>query len=271
MKITVSKEIFEKYVPVASSPNMAVFDKMAMFLEEAEVFATTEICGDSLLLHEKLHDALTAFICLRAFAQAIPQIDLVLTANGFAITNTQNLTPASRERVERLIKQCNYSTDLWHDKMLDIIYSDQEMLSSWNDSGMAGKVITSVLWESGQLRSYFGKPNAVRSDVAAMVAETQRVLPDITAAISPEYYAELVEKTRKNSLTSQDKSVVNIILRIFYAATKSQNTKCMLKDLVSFLETCLPDFTTYQNSTTYKARHYESYENDPQSKTYFFT
>ena len=34
---------------------------------------------------------------------AIPSLDLVLTPNGFGIVNNQNIVPASKERVERLI------------------------------------------------------------------------------------------------------------------------------------------------------------------------
>ena len=43
--------------------------------------------------------------------RAVPSLDLVLTPNGFGIVSNQNVAPASRERVSRLIASLETSRD----------------------------------------------------------------------------------------------------------------------------------------------------------------
>ena len=38
-----------------------------------------------------------------AMRHAVPQLDLILTPNGFGIVSNQNVIPASKERIERLL------------------------------------------------------------------------------------------------------------------------------------------------------------------------
>lgn len=42
-------------------------------------------------------------IATEVLSWAIPSLDLVLTPNGFGVVSTQNIAPASKERVDRLI------------------------------------------------------------------------------------------------------------------------------------------------------------------------
>ena len=42
-------------------------------------------------------------IASEALRRAIPSLDLVLTPNGFGVVSNQNVAPASKERVDRLI------------------------------------------------------------------------------------------------------------------------------------------------------------------------
>ena len=42
-------------------------------------------------------------IASEAMRRAIPSLDLVLTPNGFGVVSNQNIAPASKERVDRLI------------------------------------------------------------------------------------------------------------------------------------------------------------------------
>lgn len=53
--------------------------------------------------YSALHASLAAIAAHRALADAIPSLDLVQTVNGFAVVSNQNLAPASRDRVDRLI------------------------------------------------------------------------------------------------------------------------------------------------------------------------
>ena len=59
------------------------------------------ICGYA---DDKPRKVITAkLIATEALRRAIPSLDLVLTPNGFGVVSNQNIAPASKERVDRLI------------------------------------------------------------------------------------------------------------------------------------------------------------------------
>ena len=52
---------------------------------------------------EALRNAALVYVANEAFRMAVPSLDLVLTPNGFGIVNNQNVVPALKERIERLM------------------------------------------------------------------------------------------------------------------------------------------------------------------------
>ena len=87
-----------------------LFDKIAPHLEVAEAWLTTTFLSEAVLAklpHEDatnklLHYARMAVVA-EAMLHAVPQLDLVLTPNGFGVVSNTNMVPASKERVERLL------------------------------------------------------------------------------------------------------------------------------------------------------------------------
>ena len=89
-----------------------LFDKIAPHLEVAEAWLTTTFLGEAVLTellsvaedanNKLLHHARMTVVA-EAMLHAVPQLDLVLTPNGFGIVSNANIAPASKERVERLL------------------------------------------------------------------------------------------------------------------------------------------------------------------------
>lgn len=79
-------------------------------MEVAEAWLTTTFLSEAVLTelpHEDatnklLHYARMA-VAAEAMLHAVPQLDLVLTPNGFGVVSNTNIAPASKERVERLL------------------------------------------------------------------------------------------------------------------------------------------------------------------------
>jgi hypothetical protein len=65
-----------------------------------------------------------------AMLHAVPQLDLILTPNGFGIVNNQNIVPASKERVDRLLA----GLEKLRDDALTIILSMLPAAHQWTDS-----------------------------------------------------------------------------------------------------------------------------------------
>ena len=89
-----------------------LFDKIAPHLEVAEAWLTTTFLSEAVLTellsvsdnanNKLLHYARMA-VAAEAMLHAVPQLDLVLTPNGFGVVSNTNIAPASKERVERLL------------------------------------------------------------------------------------------------------------------------------------------------------------------------
>ena len=90
---------------------LALFDKIEPHLQVAEDWLTANFLSAPVLemlstsgddaTNKLLHHARIAEVA-EAMLHAIPQLDLVLTPNGFGIVSNSNVAPASKERVERL-------------------------------------------------------------------------------------------------------------------------------------------------------------------------
>ena len=87
-----------------------VYDKMIPFLSATERWLADNITSEAVLTAigdlEASHPTrmLTCqIIAYDAFHRAIPQLDVILTPNGFGIVSNSNIAPASKERIERLM------------------------------------------------------------------------------------------------------------------------------------------------------------------------
>ena len=88
----------------------SLFDKIAHWLDTAEQWLADTITSSPTLNRiasysdgHPLLRSCRAAVAHHALADAIPSLDLVQTLNGFAVVSNQNLAPASRDRVDRLI------------------------------------------------------------------------------------------------------------------------------------------------------------------------
>ena len=87
-----------------------LFDKIAPHLEVAEAWLTTTFLSEAVLTELPTRDANNKLlyyarmaVVAEAMLHAVPQLDLVLTPNGFGVVSNTNIAPASKERVERLL------------------------------------------------------------------------------------------------------------------------------------------------------------------------
>jgi len=131
MMLITSDEQLRRLIPnvfVTVEGEPTIFEKLTPFLETSEDWAKQHFVPDDLfeLIAELSASAETeadnstvAALCLplekvivcEAYKNAIPSLDLVLTPNGFGIVSNQNVAPASKERVERLLASLEQERD----------------------------------------------------------------------------------------------------------------------------------------------------------------
>lgn len=113
MELITDNATLLRYVPnvLATAQGEAdLFTKIQPQLELAEQWVEDTFTGETILTSIVAADeaavarqAAAVVIISESLIKAIPQLDLILTPNGFGIVSNSNIAPASKERVERLI------------------------------------------------------------------------------------------------------------------------------------------------------------------------
>lgn len=103
----------QHYVPntlKAVAGEQSLYDKIQFHLMQSETWLTNTFLSTDTLSRIKSYSDSTPLLhhCRMALAadamlHAVPQLDLILTPNGFGIVSNQNIAPASKERIERLL------------------------------------------------------------------------------------------------------------------------------------------------------------------------
>ena len=106
-------ETLRKYVPntlKAVAGELSLFDKIQYHLLQAEQWLTDTFVSSDTMSRIRTYSDNTPLLhycriitAAEAMRHAVPQLDLILTPNGFGIVSNQNVIPASKERIERLL------------------------------------------------------------------------------------------------------------------------------------------------------------------------
>ena len=140
MRLITSNEQLDALLPniqVTVTGETPIFDKLSPFLEATEkwlietftsdrTFST--ICGYAEDNPTKV--LARQIVCYEAFRRALPHLDVILTPNGFGIVNNQNIVPASKERINRLLDTLLENRDAALLQVLALLCSNSEWLAS---------------------------------------------------------------------------------------------------------------------------------------------
>lgn len=106
-------DTLKKYVPntlKAVAGELSLFDKIQYHFLQAEQWLTATFVSSDTMSRIRTYSDSTPLLhycriitAAEAMLHAVPQLDLILTPNGFGIVSNQNVIPASKERIERLL------------------------------------------------------------------------------------------------------------------------------------------------------------------------
>lgn len=107
-------DTLKKYVPntlKAVAGEQSLFDTIHPQLQKSELYLTKRFLSEETktnLITVATDDPLLHYCRMATVADTmlstVPQLDLILTPNGFGIVSNQNVVPASKERIERLTR-----------------------------------------------------------------------------------------------------------------------------------------------------------------------
>lgn len=117
-------------------------EKLAPWIDSAEIWLVNNIIGANFKLPDSLVPLAKKIIAVKAFASAVPSLDLSLTPAGFSVISTEGRVPASKERIERLISSLLSSVD---DNLPPFLNSLLE-LEDWRSTAMGDYWLATFLY-----------------------------------------------------------------------------------------------------------------------------
>ena len=272
----ITKELFEKFCPVALSPDSQIFDAVSTRFDDNIEFIKSEVLTDELWeiifgdepvdYMYQLVNNVRKYVCVSAFLDTLPHLDLVLTETGFGIVSNGNVAPASSDRVERLQKRLLHDKDDAFEEILDAARRDY----SWGNSANATRWISSLFWNRLHLR-FFNINARTRSELIEKKVEIDSGEAWLKNLISPEFFEEMCEWERHNAENILgDRAMYLARLCVATYICRPESVSLQRRLLIGFLEEHPEEFTTYFSSAAYRANHFKPYENKKDDPCYFF-
>lgn len=284
MKLIPDNETLLRFVPntiTAVKGEKPLFDKISVHLDLAEDWVRYTFTSDKTFNaiagyteDNPIRINLQRLIVAEALHRAIPSLDLVVTPNGFAVTQTANLVPASKPRIDRLLS----SMLARRDDCIARLLSDQlPGASQWLNSPQAAyfgatlfptlEIVKSVAPTSDlrPLTSDWDKYQALRPqiiDLEASLAEEW---------LSPELLSVLRERNLARTLTAVDRPLVaQIKAQIISVLQGSPISTRRMQDCVNYIRQRPSDFPEWHSSDTAKLFSPPKFINKPTAKGYWF-
>ena len=257
-------QFFEQTCPTAKSPTGDIYNMVVPFFERQERLIRTVIGStlfDSLSLtgetNKELASVVARFVCVSAFHEAIPHLDLVLTQTGFGVVSNDTIAPASMERVRNLREGLLLDAAAAFDDMIDILPS----VPDWSDTGYARRMFSALFISAKDIADIVDKPRTLDT-VAHHLPEIRAEEEAIASLLSPELMQHLRRGRRFNDLSDMELQLISRIKDHFVLRfRKSPEAKRNASNLLKFVEDNIDAFPSYAASRTYEANHFERYEN----------
>ena len=276
-KLINNDDTLRQYLPnvfATVKGEVSLFDKVKVDIDLAEnwviqTFVSTKtfdaICGYA---DDKPIKVITAkLIATEALRRAIPSLDLVLTPNGFGVVSNQNIAPASKERVDRLIGSLADYRDDCIANLLPLLSRESDWLGSvqasffgvtmFPDLAITDQVKgTGSKWE----RYLSLRPNIL--DIEASLAEE---------FFSPELMARLRNEVLRKTHTADLARVINAIRGQVVDLLNGGSIR--MRDMIDVVNhiRCNPElFPEWHASETAKLFSPPIFKNKKESRGYFF-
>ncbi|MDE6234310.1 MAG: hypothetical protein K2M56_00985 [Muribaculaceae bacterium] len=134
MKINLlSDDLIKEIIPnvmLEVEGEIPFIDKLAPWILSAKNWLESEYIGPDNFLSEADNCRALHIVVLKAFADAVPSLDLVVTPTGFGVVSTDSVAPASKERIERLLESLRSEVDVELRILLEVCHQYEEWRSS---------------------------------------------------------------------------------------------------------------------------------------------
>lgn len=278
MKLITTEAQLRSHIPnliSAVKGETPLIEKLSLFLDLAEDWVISTFTGESTFDticgyadSDNIKILCSRLVVAEAMLRAIPSLDIVLTPNGFGIVSTNNIAPASKPRIDRLI-----GSMLSHrDDCIAALLPELAGVTRWLDSEQAAFFGATLFPDLGIVDA-LGEATGSRWQ---KYLELRPQVIDLEASLaeewlSPELMAALRSENLRGSLTARRAVVVSQTKAhiIGYLRAGSFNSR-RLADIVNYIRQNADDFEQWHRSETAKLFAPPVFKNDKKASGYFF-
>lgn len=275
---TITKSEFERVLPVGMSSNDNVFEMVLPEVENQLSIFNAGLLGDvgAKMIDAAGTDGILYYNYIRmvvsaAFVAVMRQLDLVLTPTGFGVVSNDNVSPASKQRVDALEGQLRKSEYVSRAIVLMLLRSEE-----WGETQQA---VANIPYMFDEYDFFVIQRNRMSGDVDEWL-KIQQLIRDadrhLRMKISDSQMDVLMSAYRKSGDYMSDyQSIISYIKDFHYDWCFGSQTDAMgypLRKIISTMEN--PDaaelYGNYLKSEAYKLNHHETIKNTKDSSAFFF-
>ena len=275
---TITKSEFERVLPVGMSSNDNVFEMVLPEVENQLSIFNAGLLGDvgAKIIDAAGTDGILYYNYIRmvvsaAFVAVMRQLDLVLTPTGFGVVSNDNVSPASKQRVDALEGQLRKSEYVSRAIVLMLLRSEE-----WGETQQA---VANIPYMFDEYDFFVIQRNRMSGDVDEWL-KIQQLIRDadrhLRMKISDSQMDVLMSAYRKSGDYMSDyQSIIFYIKDFYYDWCFGSQTDAMgypLRKIISTMEN--PDaaelYGNYLKSEAYKLNHHETIKNTKDSSAFFF-
>lgn len=274
---TITDELIRQFYPNVLLPakgEQPISLKLQPYLEAAEewgiaTFLSSAVAEFIVAEHADVDHIVLSIVIHEGMRRAIPELDLVLTPNGFGIVSSSSIAPASRERVERLIAQSVENRDL----AIEALLRQLPRLDAWHDSECAAFFMT-TLFPNLNLCRLVGKTSSLWENYVALRSQVMAIEERLAVQFVSHELLDALRRALPLGLASipyPRRHVVHV-LRSYVAEHLRGGSPDIhaIVDLVDFIRKHADDFPEWCESETALLFSPPVFENKKESTGYWF-
>ena len=288
-----------KYIPnkLTTAPGeLTLGDKLSQFMESAKEWFEKWFCNlsliappeeneegnsedvesvlpeDEFLRKVPVNEMAMRIIVMEAYRMAVPQLDLVLTANGFATVDSKNVVPASKSRTDRLLEGLQEEID----RNIIVLLYRLRTIPEWLESEQAD-FFRRTLFINPEATKYLRTPEdlGTKSSWEAYLKLNPQI-EELEDSLADEWFSpELMMNLRKEMLSGEIEGVrksvaIKIQNQVISYFEKGDFKTRRLQEILNIIRYDNKNFPEWINSETALAFYPPKFKNKKDSPGYFF-
>ena len=270
MLLIPDNETLSRFIPNTIAPAVGekpIYIKILPFLTAAEDWLEFNFI-DRKILNEIIQDATDEedpfyflprrIVALRAWINAVPSIDIIVSSVGVGVVETNALKPASKAKIENLINATKDELDYNIESLINRIYR----IPRWLDTRQADKFRSSLFPDFAILDALDIKKNRYEEWLVYINRASL-----IERRIAREWIsAPVLARLRAASVSRSSDGAIKEVLDLTRAAVIEElrsgiEQKTMLEDITEIIRTDKTNFADWHTSDTASRFHPVKFEN----------